>query len=82
MIFGGITVGCGLVGSIGGGLLLDYMTSSISNAFKVSRVPFVLVIYNAQSFDLICLAKNSADYLWRNFIIGHQSSSSFKWHYH
>lgn len=35
MIFGGITVGCGLVGSIGGGLLLDYMTSSISNAFKL-----------------------------------------------
>ncbi|KAJ8447484.1 hypothetical protein Cgig2_019478 [Carnegiea gigantea] len=34
MIFGGITVGCGLAGSIGGGLLLDYMTSSISNAFK------------------------------------------------
>lgn len=35
MVFGGITVGCGLAGSIGGGLLLDYMTASISNAFKL-----------------------------------------------
>ncbi|XP_074286009.1 putative sphingolipid transporter spinster homolog 2 [Silene latifolia] len=35
MIFGGITVGCGLAGTIGGGLLLDYMNSTISNAFKL-----------------------------------------------
>lgn len=37
MVFGGITVGCGLAGTIGGGLLLDYVNSSISNAFKVGK---------------------------------------------
>uniref|UniRef100_A0A7C9DX47 Major facilitator superfamily (MFS) profile domain-containing protein n=1 Tax=Opuntia streptacantha TaxID=393608 RepID=A0A7C9DX47_OPUST len=35
MIFGGITVGCGLGGTIAGGLVLDYMSSTISNAFKL-----------------------------------------------
>ncbi|KAK9666587.1 hypothetical protein RND81_14G196000 [Saponaria officinalis] len=35
MVFGGITVGCGLAGTIGGGLLLDYMNSTLSNAFKL-----------------------------------------------
>lgn len=35
MVFGGITVGCGLAGTIGGGLLLDYVNSTISNAFKL-----------------------------------------------
>jgi len=37
MIFGGITVGCGLGGTIAGGLVLDYMSSTISNAFKVAQ---------------------------------------------
>ncbi|KAL2925744.1 putative sphingolipid transporter spinster-like protein 2 [Bienertia sinuspersici] len=35
MVFGGITVGCGLAGTIGGGLALDYISNSISNAFKL-----------------------------------------------
>ncbi|KAL9231933.1 hypothetical protein vseg_007091 [Gypsophila vaccaria] len=35
MVFGGITVGCGLAGTIGGGLLLDYINSTLSNAFKL-----------------------------------------------
>ncbi|KAJ8452913.1 hypothetical protein Cgig2_014676 [Carnegiea gigantea] len=35
MIFGGITVGCGLGGTIAGGLILDYISSTISNAFKL-----------------------------------------------
>ncbi|GAB4853374.1 hypothetical protein Ancab_017550 [Ancistrocladus abbreviatus] len=34
MVFGGITVACGILGSVGGGFILDYMTSTISNAFK------------------------------------------------
>jgi len=35
MMFGGVTVVCGILGSLGGGFLLDYMNSTISNAFKV-----------------------------------------------
>ncbi|KAK7368882.1 hypothetical protein VNO80_10915 [Phaseolus coccineus] len=35
MMFGGITVVCGILGSLGGGFLLDFMNSTISNAFKL-----------------------------------------------
>ncbi|MED6134054.1 hypothetical protein PIB30_033979 [Stylosanthes scabra] len=35
MIFGGITVVCGIVGTLAGGLVLDFMTNSLSNAFKL-----------------------------------------------
>nr|KYP54518.1 Protein spinster isogeny 1 [Cajanus cajan] len=38
MIFGGITVVCGIFGTLGGGFVLDFMTSSISNAFKLLSV--------------------------------------------
>lgn len=35
LIFGGITIVCGILGTIAGGCVLDLMTSTISNAFKV-----------------------------------------------
>ncbi|KAK4271360.1 hypothetical protein QN277_020064 [Acacia crassicarpa] len=35
MIFGGITVVCGIFGALAGGLVLDYMSNTISNAFKL-----------------------------------------------
>ncbi|CAN6715251.1 unnamed protein product [Malus baccata var. baccata] len=35
MIFGGVTIACGILGTLGGGFLLDYMTGTISNAFKL-----------------------------------------------
>lgn len=35
MIFGGITVICGIVGTLSGGVVLDFMDATISNAFKV-----------------------------------------------
>ncbi|XP_043713542.1 probable sphingolipid transporter spinster homolog 2 isoform X2 [Telopea speciosissima] len=35
MVFGGITVVCGIVGTVAGGFVLDYMNSTISNAFKL-----------------------------------------------
>ncbi|XP_044490789.1 probable sphingolipid transporter spinster homolog 2 [Mangifera indica] len=38
MIFGGITVVCGILGTIAGGYILDYMNSTISNAFKLLSV--------------------------------------------
>ncbi|XP_050210106.1 probable sphingolipid transporter spinster homolog 2 [Mercurialis annua] len=38
MIFGGITIICGILGTIGGGLILDFMTATIPNAFKLLSV--------------------------------------------
>ncbi|XP_010520571.1 PREDICTED: probable sphingolipid transporter spinster homolog 2 [Tarenaya hassleriana] len=38
LIFGGITVICGILGTISGGLILDYVDSTISNAFKLLSV--------------------------------------------
>ncbi|XP_023511602.1 probable sphingolipid transporter spinster homolog 2 [Cucurbita pepo subsp. pepo] len=35
MIFGGITVVCGIIGTISGGYALDYLGTTISNAFKL-----------------------------------------------
>ncbi|XP_078166594.1 major facilitator superfamily protein isoform X1 [Carex rostrata] len=35
LMFGGITIICGIVGTLAGGLLLDKMESTISNAFKL-----------------------------------------------
>lgn len=35
MIFGGITIVCGILGTLAGGLVLDYMTNTLSNAFKL-----------------------------------------------
>ncbi|XP_022762851.1 probable sphingolipid transporter spinster homolog 2 isoform X5 [Durio zibethinus] len=34
MIFGGITIVCGILGTLAGGYVLDFMNSTISNAFK------------------------------------------------
>jgi hypothetical protein len=35
LVFGGITIVCGIVGTLAGGFVLDFMTNTISNAFKV-----------------------------------------------
>ncbi|KAK7859574.1 putative sphingolipid transporter spinster like protein 2 [Quercus suber] len=35
MMFGGITVVCGILGTITGGFVLDFMTNTIPNAFKL-----------------------------------------------
>ncbi|KAH9301498.1 hypothetical protein KI387_013081, partial [Taxus chinensis] len=35
LVFGGITIICGIFGTIGGGYLLDYIGSTITNAFKL-----------------------------------------------
>lgn len=35
MIFGGITVACGIFGSLAGGYILDRLNNTIPNAFKV-----------------------------------------------
>ncbi|KAL5099987.1 hypothetical protein RYX36_004314 [Vicia faba] len=35
LLFGGITIICGVLGTLAGGLILDKMTSTISNAFKL-----------------------------------------------
>ncbi|KAJ9159302.1 hypothetical protein P3X46_024817 [Hevea brasiliensis] len=38
LIFGGITIVCGIFGTIAGGFILDRMTSTIPNAFKLLSV--------------------------------------------
>ncbi|XP_027364774.1 probable sphingolipid transporter spinster homolog 2 isoform X2 [Abrus precatorius] len=35
LIFGGITIVCGIVGTLAGGFVLDFMTNTLSNAFKL-----------------------------------------------
>lgn len=35
LLFGGITIICGIFGTLSGGLILDYMSATISNAFKI-----------------------------------------------
>ncbi|CAN1857292.1 Probable sphingolipid transporter spinster homolog 2 [Linum perenne] len=35
LIFGGVTIVCGILGTLAGGFLLDYLTSTIRNAFKL-----------------------------------------------
>ncbi|KAG6496145.1 hypothetical protein ZIOFF_039864 [Zingiber officinale] len=36
LMFGGITIVCGIVGTLAGGFILDLINSTISNAFKPS----------------------------------------------
>uniref|UniRef100_A0A2P2M9U9 Major facilitator superfamily (MFS) profile domain-containing protein n=1 Tax=Rhizophora mucronata TaxID=61149 RepID=A0A2P2M9U9_RHIMU len=51
MIFGGITIICGILGTIAGGLALDYINSIISNAFKLlSTVTFLGAIFCFTAF--------------------------------
>ncbi|KAM7460235.1 hypothetical protein LguiA_027276 [Lonicera macranthoides] len=38
LMFGGITIVCGILGTLAGGYVLDLMTSTISNAFKLLSV--------------------------------------------
>lgn len=53
MMFGGITIVCGILGTITGGLILDRMSSTISNAFKLlSAATFLGAIF---CFSAFCL---------------------------
>ena len=36
MLFGGLTIICGIFGTLAGGFVLDLMQATIPNAFKVS----------------------------------------------
>ncbi|KAK2447065.1 Major facilitator superfamily protein [Trifolium repens] len=38
LVFGGITIVCGIVGTLAGGFALDFMTNTLSNAFKLLSV--------------------------------------------
>jgi hypothetical protein len=40
LIFGGITIVCGIVGTLAGGYVLDLINSTISNAFKVRSLAY------------------------------------------
>ncbi|XP_022762848.1 probable sphingolipid transporter spinster homolog 2 isoform X2 [Durio zibethinus] len=51
MIFGGITIVCGILGTLAGGYVLDFMNSTISNAFKLLSVTtFVGAIFCFTAF--------------------------------
>lgn len=43
IVFGGVTIICGIVGTLAGGFVLDLMTATISNAFKV-KTCFVSIL--------------------------------------
>ncbi|KAM0938783.1 putative major facilitator superfamily, MFS transporter superfamily [Dioscorea sansibarensis] len=55
LLFGGITVVCGIFGTLAGGLILDKIQSTISNAFKLLSVSTFL----GASFCLIAFWLNS-----------------------
>ncbi|XLS73692.1 hypothetical protein HN51_030557 [Arachis hypogaea] len=38
LIFGGITIVCGILGTIAGGLVLDFMSNTLPNAFKLLSI--------------------------------------------
>ena len=52
-VFGGVTIFVGLVGTICGGLFLDYIGSTVRNAFKVCcvlpcTIVFCFMIFHQQ----------------------------------
>ncbi|XP_050205354.1 probable sphingolipid transporter spinster homolog 2 [Mercurialis annua] len=53
MVFGGVTIVCGILGTLAGGLILDRMDATISNAFKLlSGATFLGAIF---CFSAFCL---------------------------
>lgn len=51
LLFGGITIICGVLGTLAGGLILDNMTATISNAFKLlSGATFLGAIFCFSAF--------------------------------
>ncbi|AES95881.1 putative major facilitator superfamily [Medicago truncatula] len=51
LLFGGITIVCGIFGTLAGGLILDKMSSTISNAFKIlSGATFLGAIFCLVAF--------------------------------
>ncbi|KAL5556652.1 hypothetical protein UlMin_038888 [Ulmus minor] len=53
LLFGGITIICGIFGTLAGGFILDSMTATISNAFKLlSAATFLGAIF---CFSAFCL---------------------------
>ncbi|KAI4328085.1 hypothetical protein L6164_020472 [Bauhinia variegata] len=57
LLFGGITIVCGIVGTLSGGLILDKMNSTISNAFKIlSGATFLGTIFCLSAFCLRSLS--------------------------
>lgn len=53
MIFGAVTIICGIVGTLSGGFLLDRVTATIPNAFKVKKKAFLIVFRLLRFLSLI-----------------------------
>lgn len=61
LLFGGVTIVCGIFGTVAGGYILDYMGSTISNAFKLlSGATFLGAIF---CFGAFC-SKNLYGFLF------------------
>ncbi|KAL6143954.1 hypothetical protein ACLB2K_054649 [Fragaria x ananassa] len=59
-MFGGVTIVCGVLGTVAGGFVLDYMTNTITNAFKLlATATFIGAII---CFGAFCL-KNTYGFL-------------------
>lgn len=52
-MFGGITIFCGILGTLAGGLILDAVSATINNAFKVSSACFQDYDTKISSFILL-----------------------------
>lgn len=53
MTFGGVTIVCGIVGTLAGGFILDSMSATISNAFKLlSGATFLGAVFCFSAFSL------------------------------
>ncbi|KAK9134956.1 hypothetical protein Syun_014286 [Stephania yunnanensis] len=51
LLFGGVTIVCGILGTLSGGYVLDFMNSTISNAFKLlSGATFLRAIFCFSAF--------------------------------
>ncbi|CAN0865028.1 Probable sphingolipid transporter spinster homolog 2 [Linum grandiflorum] len=57
LVFGGITIVCGVFGTLAGGFVLDHMTATISNAFKLlSGATFLGAVFCFTAFFMKSLS--------------------------
>ncbi|KAA3465393.1 putative sphingolipid transporter spinster-like protein 2 isoform X1 [Gossypium australe] len=70
LIFGGITIVCGILGTLAGGYVLDLMKSTIPNAFKVGTYAYTLVNYTLSPCcrSLDCSASPNSLYFFLLFL--------------
>lgn len=53
ILFGGVTIVCGVFGTVGGSYVLDFMGATISNAFKVDTCILFILWRSMVNMDVI-----------------------------